>query len=702
MKHRFVSWPLIAFGLLAVSAVSADVGRHVLVANSGDGTLSTYAIDDATQLLRHRGYYVAGTTPVSIAVTSDQAFAYVVDSESRIHGFRVLTNGHLLPVPGSPLMLTGGLELADAVATQGFLYATSARKDIVLAFRIATDGRLTPLSAGPWPTGSNPGQIAAHPTNSSLYVLNRASNTVTIYAINSGGALTVLGSVATGRVPAGILAHPNGAFVFVANSGTANVSLFRVQINRGLTPAAESPFTVGAGPTALALHPDGAHLFVANTAAGSITQMRLASGRLNRVTDFGGFPGISAVDIEPDGDFLFAALKDLDTVRVDRVNVSLATLQSRGQIRTRVAPAALALLRGAQPVTFDPVSLHILEDRGEDVDAIHQYRLDDIGRVTTPAASVSFLSANAASPARWSVHVSGRRAFMQQGGATTHVLDVDETSGTVVENPALAVVTSPDAQFDAQLDPSGRFFYLPVLSGANGCRISLYRVSATNGALTPDALAAATPQQCTNLRMDPTGQFLYVLPGTDRLLRGFEIDAASGALTLISQFMQLPATVPPVRDLIVEPSGRFLYLVTDGFRIFTVGINQRSGLLAPNFNQPFSITAADQRNRLRVLPDTVGLSLTTQESSGQLSTLSILSSGLLFARQINFLTLESAHPPAMHPAGHSVYFPQVIDGQPRVTRLRRDVLTGALILPEQTVLEEDGVVHGATSIGSAR
>jgi len=704
VKHRVVNELLIVSGLLACAAVRADVGRHLLVANSGDGTLTTYAIDDATQLLRHRGYYVSGTSPVSIAVTSDQAFAYVVDSESRIHGFRVLSNGSLLPVPGSPLVLTGGLDLADAVATGGFLYVTSARRDSVFGFRIATEGRLIQMITGPWRTGSVPGQIAAHPGNSSLYVLNRASNTVSVYAIGNGGALNLIGNAPSGSAPAGIIAHPDRSFVLVANSGSASVSVFRVQANRTLAPVAGSPFAVGSGPTALALHPDEAHLFVANTTGNSITQLRMnaANGRLTRLEDFGGFPAISAVEIEPRGDFLFAALADQDTVRVERVEASLATLQPHGQIRTRVAPAALALLLGAQPVTFDPASLHILEDREENVDAIHQFRLDSAGRVTTPAASISFISANAATPARWSVHVSGRRAFLQQGPVQIHVLDIDEASGALVENPALAVVTSPNALFDAQLDPSGRFLYAPMQSAGSGCSIVLYRVNAVNGALTPDAVPAATPQSCTNLRMDPTGQFLYTVPASDRVLRGFEIDALSGALTPINQFMQLPPGVPAVEDLIVEPSGRFLFLVTDGFRIFTVGINQRSGLVAPNFNQPFVLAEADPRNRLRVVPDIVGLSLATQESSGQLSALSILPSGLLFPRQINFLTLASAHPLVVHPAGSSVYVPEVVDGQVRVTRLRRDVLTGALTLPEQTVLTDDAVMHGSVSIGTQR
>jgi 6-phosphogluconolactonase (cycloisomerase 2 family) len=110
----------------------------------------------------------------------------------------------------------------------------------------------------------------------------------------------------------------------------------------------------------------------------------------------------------------------------------------------------------------------------------------------------------------------------------------------------------------ARAEPPAEFAYVTNYSAGT---VSAYRVDPQTGALSEVAgspfLAGPTPNDVV---VDPTNRFLYVIHGDATTLSGFALDAA-GALTPLPG-SPFPAVASGVADLwsgAVDPSGRFLY-----------------------------------------------------------------------------------------------------------------------------------------------
>ena len=147
------------------------------------------------------------------------------------------------------------------------MYVTNA-SGIVQAYTInATTGALT--SVGTTATGSSPYGVACDPTGKFVYVANISSNTVSAYTINaSTGALTSVGTAATGNGPYGIACDPTGKFVYVVNVFDNTVQAYTIN---GITGALTSVGAVATGtlPYGVACDPTGKFVYVTNAYNGA-------------------------------------------------------------------------------------------------------------------------------------------------------------------------------------------------------------------------------------------------------------------------------------------------------------------------------------------------------------------------------------------------------------------------------------------------
>jgi len=133
-------------------------------------------------------------------------------------------------------------------------------------------------------------------------------------------------------------------------------------------------------------------------------------------------------------------------------------------------------------------------------------------------------------------------------------------TGTVASAAVTGIAVSCRAQ-------AGRFLYVPVagtVPTANA--VAGFTIDASTGALTSMGVPFATTGQAPRtLFKDPTGKFLYVY-GDDDLnaagpttLTGFAVNAQTGALTPILGLVTVNATMPA--PPVFHPSGNFVYLV---------------------------------------------------------------------------------------------------------------------------------------------
>ncbi len=144
--------------------------------------------------------------------------------------------------------------------------------------------------------------------------------------------------------------------------------------------------------------------------------------------------------------------------------------------------------------------------------------------------------------------------------------------------------------------------YLFVTHGTD-TGISVFRVDANSGTLaevsgSPFAVVSAAHRQavcqsggsCDSvprpLAASPTGKFLYVIDPDKNGVRAFQINAATGALSSISNLAFDTGDGP--QDIQVDPTGRFLYVDTISPQaIAAFAIDANSGGLQSVVNSPF-------------------------------------------------------------------------------------------------------------------
>jgi 6-phosphogluconolactonase len=214
-------------------AFTASVRAEFLYVSYGGGLLS-FSINGTsgalTKLPATPTLFTGGIGPITLDHTGKFLYA---STGSSIHGYRIAWNGQLIPLPGSPYNVTGGLLAVDPF--NRFLYATGSK---IAVYRIEPNGSLRAVPGSPFATG---GQIATDPFGRFIYVID-LRRSVSVYNVLANGALTpVPGSPFTALVtnyvatyPADdlikVVADPTGRFVYTASEYSFNLMSFRVSL----------------------------------------------------------------------------------------------------------------------------------------------------------------------------------------------------------------------------------------------------------------------------------------------------------------------------------------------------------------------------------------------------------------------------------------------------------------------------------------
>jgi 6-phosphogluconolactonase (cycloisomerase 2 family) len=304
------------------------VSRFAYVANNQDGTVSVFEIDHA--MLRAQDYaYVAGSSPLSLALTPSQKFLYVGGNGSPgLVGYSVnVDTGRLTPLSPTPFY-SPLLQLAVEPVGR-FLVTVDGSS--VQSYKInGNTGAL--LSAG-FASASSPFALAIHPSGKFVYGINVNNNEVSALNLDpTTGALTpVAGSpFPTNSVnPFAGAIDPAGRYLFISNVNGANLTVFAVNsITGALTEVPGSPFATGGGPYAVTVAPSGQILYVSNSFDKTISAFAInsATGSLSAVVGSPFPTGASAalgLTIDPTGQKLYSM--DHDSNEVDTFSVNSST-----------------------------------------------------------------------------------------------------------------------------------------------------------------------------------------------------------------------------------------------------------------------------------------------------------------------------------------------------------------------------------------
>jgi 6-phosphogluconolactonase len=125
---------------------------------------------------------------------------------------------------------------------------------------------------------------------------------------------------------------------------------------------------------------------------------------------------------------------------------------------------------------------------------------------------------------------------------------------------------------------------LVYFSNEQGCSITAYRADPTAGTLTPLQTVSTLPQgydgrnSCSQIRMVPSGKFLYAPNRGHNSIACFAVDASTGLLTPLGQ----ASSEPVPRAFNLDPDGKFLYAGgLESGRLAAYRIDADGGTLQP-------------------------------------------------------------------------------------------------------------------------
>lgn len=316
------------------------VAKFLYSANTGSNDISGYSINAATGALTAlTGFPVASdVAPVFIASNALRNSAYVATNGNasvppRVAAYAInATTGALTQLADSPYDLStppppnGPSQVTRPLvhSSGNFGYMSLIGPAQIYGATIDGTGNLTAITGLPT-VGNGQGFGSIDSTGTYFYIPHNNLNggtggAVAAFRIGAGGALTSLGSVATGASsPVTAVINPSGAFVLAANNAApGSVAVLATSSSGTLSAVTGSPFTTGSGsnPTSITFHPAKNFVYVTNSntppAASTVAAFTMdpATGVLTPVA---GSPfatgGSFAVGgkVDPTGKFLYVA-----------------------------------------------------------------------------------------------------------------------------------------------------------------------------------------------------------------------------------------------------------------------------------------------------------------------------------------------------------------------------------------------------------
>jgi 6-phosphogluconolactonase (cycloisomerase 2 family) len=443
----------------------------------------------------------ANITTVAIACTSGSA--------------TVTVGGTITGLTGSGLVLqdNAGDNLTVAAKATTFTFLTALAPGAAYAVTI-----LTQPAGQTCTVGSGTGTATANVTNVTVFckgvgrfvfVVNEGDDAIAAFTINATtGALTAAGTPAALELaPAAIAVDQTGQFVYVPDRKNQIVSQYSVNSTTGaLTAVPPDVATANTGGTSIAVTPSNQYVYVGGFGTspfGSVAGFGLAAmtGILTPLA-FQNVPAgnwASALAIDPTGQFLFATAQGeqhLYVFNIDSDGTLTPTAQtSSGPEGTGSAPSAVAVF----PLGGASGGYVYTADSG--ANRIGTFSYDGTGTLNT--IGDGDLNASATQPQALAIDPSGKFLYVANyADDTVSTFSLDPTTGlltfvTQVSTGNMNKVPNA-APTDMKLDPSGQFLF--VANKLDGS-VSVFTVAAgvltlagtyasgTNGDATPIALA---------------------------------------------------------------------------------------------------------------------------------------------------------------------------------------------------------------------
>ncbi len=620
-------------------------GRFAYAANGADGTITAYAVDGASGLLRLGGYALGGKAgrlaidgagkylyatsgtnstitvfaigpdgslpfngtpkslggpPTSLALEPTGHYAYVV-ANGAIYQFSIDGSGNLTALT-PPSVTTGLSSLAHALAIDGAgKYAYVAADDgLIYEYSIAGNGLLAPLASSTITGGKGGQSITIDPSNKHAYVTAVTDNAVYQYSIDANGALAALAppKVSTGGGPMAVTVSPSGPYAYVANHDDSTVSQFTIGANGALTAMSPAAAATGTNPLGVTLDGSGRFAYTENQADDTVAQLTVGTNgalTLSRTirtrdnpTAFAMTSGLTALTYKLE--FAYASSYFASDAGAD---IGQYTIGSTGQLSG--VGVALAAGTAGRFIATNPAGSYLYVSNLLS-SSISQYSVGSTGTLT---ALTPTYAATGVGPIGIAIDPNGRFLYdVNYYSDTIGAFSITAGKLTAIGS-ALATGSSPVC---GVLDPTGRFIFTSNTdssSGSTGPNTSLSSFSiddVATGLLTTRATTALTNDKIWGVSIDPTGKYVYAVNAdTSTLIYQYKVDT-TGALVALSPATVSAGTGAGAGLMTFDPYGRYAYALNQASNTvsqFSISAGVLQPLSPPSVNTgqaPSSIT----------------------------------------------------------------------------------------------------------------
>jgi 6-phosphogluconolactonase len=271
----------------------------------------------------------------------------------------------------------------------------------------------------------------------------------------------------------------------------------------------------------------------------------------------------------------FAYVANLVSNASDLATISMYTINSATGVLTATTPATVPTGFFPQGIAIDPLGRFVYTANSDD-SSVSMFSINQTTGVLTPTtpASVSTLIPGEllSQPSFLTVDPTGRFFYITvtlSNGSAVFMYTINQTTGLLTPTSPATVLTG-GIPFQVLVTPSGKFAYVVnnLSGGVMTDGVWQYTINSATGVLTQNAPAAvAAGNAPTEIAVDPTSRFAYVVNRLDNTVSMFTIDPNTGNLTLNSTAANPTATIAtgtePFR-IDFDPTGKFVYVTNEG------------------------------------------------------------------------------------------------------------------------------------------
>ena len=298
--------------------------------------------------------------------------------------------------------------------------------------------------------------------------------------------------------------------------------------------------------------------------------------------------GAEQMVVDPRGRFAYVA--NLVSNATDLATISMYTINATTGVLTPTSPATVPTGFFPQGIAIDPLGRFVYTANTDD-STVSMFTINQTTGVLTPTtpASVSTMIPGEllSQPGFLTVDPTSNFLYVSASdsdGATVSMFTINQTTGLLTPTSPATVFTG-GIPFQVVVAPSGKFAY--VVNNLSGGEMTdgvwQYTINPTTGILTQNTPATiAAGNAPTEIAVDPTSRFAYVVNRLDNTVSMFTIDPGTGNLAPNSTASNPTATIAtgtePFR-IDFDPTGKFVYVTNEGSAASIYTVNSDGTLI---------------------------------------------------------------------------------------------------------------------------